>query len=145
MEKIRKDIVHLVRNGIHEVQEIAYGLGILPHVFESQTLTPHVIMLIEQTRVLHKAKLNKIMFDLIECPDSAVQTTTQMRATKFLLESLHNQSEKATYYKSKLKEEKTKRQIDQTIRSARLATELDEVTSAKFLIKLSEVQKVIGD
>ena len=138
--KLAENVKSLVRDGIFDLTELAQGLGINPQTFREQYCDEHLMTMIAQLRVQNKAKLNHRMMDLIEDEEAS---NAHITATRFLLASLHNQSEKTAYYEAKLKEERLKRHNSQTIEAAKLTTIMDDSTSIKFIEKFRQIGELL--
>lgn len=129
-ESLKVVVRELLEDGIFLIADIAAGAGLTAAELQEQ-MTDEIIRMCGMLRIAHKAKLNRILMTIAEKGDQMDQT--RVIAAKYLLASLHDQSESSNYYREKIREEKKKRQIDQTIKAASLSTQWDESTTMKFI------------
>lgn len=138
-------IIELVNNGVFNRQDIAYGIGMLPHHFEAQYGNDvEVIMQIEKSRVWQKARLNETIMDIVKNGGDFELSNLRLKAARFLLESLHNQSERAHYFIEKLRADRNKTAVDHVIKAAKLANDMDENSTLKLVDDLRKIKEAIG-
>ena len=129
-ESLKVVVRELLEDGIFLFEDLSAGAGLTAAEFQT-ALTDDIIRMVGRMRVAHKAKLNRTLMTIAQKGDQMDQT--RVIAAKYLLASLHDQSESSNFYREKMKEDKKRRQIDQTIKAAKLSTEWDESTTTKFI------------